>query len=138
MSQMARVLIPFRAAVLGLVALQLAAVPALASETWCDTDPPVLVQTPGGDVRIVFVVDSGPIQYLTQLLTPSVSTEVRSVQSGAATQVSVDVTVRPLLGMTFPVHSEIWSGPLRTGSLLSTRDGSAGTAMHHVFILDVP
>jgi len=126
------------AALLSLPLLQLAAAPAFASETWCDVDPPVLIGTPGGNVRMVYVVDSGPIQYLAQLLVPSVSYETRSIQDGGATRVTVDVTVHPLLGLGFPVHSEIWSGPLRTGTLLSARDGSAGTPTHHVFVLDVP
>jgi len=84
------------------------------------------------------VVDAGPAEFLAQLLTPTISYQTRSVQNGAATQVSLDVTIQPALGQTFPVHSEVWTGPQRTGTLLSSRDGAAGTLMHHVFILDLP
>lgn len=126
------------ATVLGLLLLQTGVAPAFASETWCEPDPPVLITTPAGNRRVVYVVDAGPAEFLAQLLTPTISYDARSVQNGAATQVALDVTVPLALGETFPVHSEVWTGPQRTGTLLSSRDGAAGTLMHHVFILDLP
>ncbi len=135
---MVRSVQPFLAALLVLVGFQISARPARASETWCDTDPPVAVRTPGGSVQVVYVVDSGPAEYLAELLTPSVDAQVQPVQSGAATQVAIDVAVSPALGVAFPIHSEVWTGPQRTGTRLSSRDGTAGTPLHHVFILDVP
>jgi len=128
----------FVGTVLGLSLLQIGAAPAFAGDTWCEPDPPVLITTPAGNHRVVFVVDAGPAEFLAQLLSPTISYGTRSVQNGAATQVSLDVTISPAPGQTFPVHSEVWTGPNRTGTLLSSRDGTAGTAMHHLFILDVP
>ena len=111
---------------------------AAASETWCDVDPPVLIQTPEGNLRIVYVVSSGPVQYLPQLVLPTIDHEVRSVASGEATQVRLDVTVRRgLLGESYAVRTEVWSGPVRTGTLLSTEYGRAGEVMHHSFRLNV-
>ena len=110
----------------------------LASDTWCDIDPPVLIQTPEGNLRIVYVVSSGPVVYLPQLLLPAIDVDVRPASGGDATAVRLDVTVsRGLLGQRYGVKSEVWTGPARTGTLLSTEYGTAGEAMHHKFRLNV-
>ena len=110
----------------------------LASDTWCDVDPPVLIKTPEGNLRIVYVVTSGPVQYLPQLLLPAIEYEVHAVAGGGATQVRLDVTAAGgLLGEGYAVKSEVWTGPARTGTLLSTQYGRAGEAMRHRFRLNV-
>jgi hypothetical protein len=109
-----------------------------ANDTWCDADPPVLIRTPDGNLRIVYVVSSGPVQYLPQLVLPAIEYEVNSVASGDATQVRLDVTVkRGLLGESYAVRTEVWSGPVRTGTLLSSEYGNAGDAIRHSFRLNV-
>jgi len=111
---------------------------ALASDTWCDVDPPVLIQTPNGQLRIVHVVSSGPAIYLPQLLLPAIDHEVRPAAGGEQTQVRMNVTVsKGPLGQDFAVKSEVWTGPARTGTLLSAEYGQAGEAMRHRFRLDV-
>jgi ribosomal protein S28E/S33 len=126
------------ASVLSTLLLLATAVTAFATETWCDVDPPVLIRTPGGHARVVYVVSSGPTEHLVQLLLPTISYETHSVASGDATQVKLDVTVRDTDGHRHTVRSEVWSGPVRTGRLLSVLEGQSGSAMRHQFRLDVP
>lgn len=111
---------------------------ARASDTWCDVDPPVAIETPGGNVRIVYVVTAGPIEHVVHLLVPEISYVTHSVEGGRATQVHLDVTVSNAGGPSYPVTSEVWTGPLRIGTRLSEVSGDAGTAMRHQFKLQVP
>ena len=118
---------------------------AAASETWCDVDPPVVIRTPEGNLRVVYVVTSGPPQLLASLLLPAIDCEVRPAQGGEATRVQLSVTVKDTLGLggllglsgRQAVRSEVWSGPARTGELLSSVDGVSGSPMRHSFKLDV-
>ncbi|HEU5317940.1 MAG TPA: hypothetical protein VFX49_17645 [Chloroflexota bacterium] len=126
------------ASALGFALLARGALPAHAGETWCDTDPPVVVKTPGGETRVVFVVMAGPAERLVDLLRASTAYEVRPVQGGAATQVELAVTVADPAGQGYAVRSEVWTGPNGTGERLSKRTGRAGAAMRHVFTLNVP
>lgn len=133
-----RLRVALLAAILALSGVLGSAGGAAASDTWCDVDPPVLIETPEGNLRIVYVINSGPVQYLPQLLVPAIDYEVRPVGDIAATQVRLNVTVsRGLLGQSYMVKSEVWSGPLRTGELLSTVYGRAGEVMRHPFRLNV-
>jgi hypothetical protein len=133
-----RLRVALLAAILALSGVLGSAGSATASDTWCDVDPPVLIETREGNLRIVYVVSSGPVLYLPQLLNPAIDKEVRSVADGEATQVKLDVTVSPgLLGESYAVRSEVWTGPLRTGTLLSIEHGRAGEAMRHRFRLNV-
>ena len=133
-----RLRVALLAAILALSGVFGSAGTALASDTWCDVDPPVLIQTPQGNLRIVYVITSGPAVYLPQLLLPAIDHEVRSVSGGDDTQVRLHVTVsRGLLGQEYGVASEVWSGPARTGTLLSTDHGTAGEPMQHKFRLGV-
>ncbi|HET7769166.1 MAG TPA: hypothetical protein VFN74_10375 [Chloroflexota bacterium] len=135
---LARLRVTLLAALLALSGVFGSAAPVLASETWCDVDPPVLIKTPEGNLRVVYVVSSGPVVYLPQLLVPRIDYEVRSVSGGGATAVRLDVTVaRGLLGERYDVKSEVWSGPARTGELLSVENGTAGEPMRHRFRLNV-
>ena len=132
-----RLRVALLAAVLAVSGIAGAAGPVAASDTWCDADPPVLIRTPDGNLRVVYVVSSGPVQYLPQLLAPAIDYEARSVANDQ-TQVRLDVAVsRGLLGQSYAVKSEVWSGPARTGTLLSAEHGQAGEPMRHRFRLDV-
>lgn len=112
---------------------------AAAGETWCDVDPPVAIRTPQGNLVVVWVVTSGPPLLLANLLLPHIEHEVRPTEGGDATRVTMDVTVKDTLGLAGrqPVKSEVWTGPLRTGRLLSSATGLSGEAMRHRFKLDV-
>lgn len=112
---------------------------AAAGETWCDIDPPVAIVTPGGNLAVVYVVTSGPPLLLANLLAPAITYEVRPSESGDATRVAMDVTVKDPLGVYGhqDVRSEVWTGPARTGRLLSSVEGLSGSPMRHRFKLDV-
>lgn len=113
---------------------------AAANETWCDVDPPVVIRTPQGNLRVVYVVTSGPPLLLANLLLPAISYDVRPAEGGDATRVQLNVTVKGLLGLLGrqAVRSEVWSGPARTGDLLSSVDGVSDSPMRHSFKLDLP
>jgi hypothetical protein len=112
---------------------------AAAGETWCDVDPPVAIWTPQGNLQIVYVVSSGPPLLLANLLLPAITYDTRAAEGGDATRVTLDVTVKDLLGLVThqAVRSEVWTGPARTGRLLSSVEGWSGSAMRHRFKLDV-
>ena len=114
--------------------------PALASETWCDTDPPVTIVTPGGNLVVVYVVDTGPAEHLVALLTPQVTYTVRPAEGGRATDVEMHVTIQDggLLGSSYDVGTEAWSGLLRTGAEFDSVRGIAGESMTLRFRLPIP
>jgi hypothetical protein len=126
------------ASVLGGATLLAAPTSVFADETWCDVDPPVLIRTPDGNHRIVYLTDSGPARYRTQLVHPEIEYDVSAVRGQQATGVSLTVTVNASQGQAFAVQSEVWSGPRKTGELLSSCVGSADSPIRHTFRLDVP
>jgi hypothetical protein len=109
-----------------------------AEETWCDTDPAVVIRTPAGNTVVVFVTDAGPIEHRTDLLHAAVDVDTQSVAGGAATQVRLTVTIPSSDGGQYAVHSEVWTAASRGGTLLSSADGLAGAALTHRFRLDIP
>jgi hypothetical protein len=126
---------------IGLLCLAISAIgatSALASDTWCDTDPPVLVQTPGGHTVAVYVSDGGPVEHVASLLVPQISYSVVAVQGGTATDVTMIVTVPgDLLGTGYAVSSEVWSGLARTGVEYASAQGTAGQPLRLRFRLPV-
>jgi hypothetical protein len=127
-------------AVLASLLLLVATAPgARAGETWCDTDPPVLITTPAGNLAVVYVVTSGPAEHLASLLTPSITYTVQSTDGGTATNVKLTVTIADdLLGNHYAVGSEVWSGLARTGELYASQRGYSGQALQMQFKLAVP
>jgi hypothetical protein len=111
---------------------------AAADETWCELDPPVAIRTPAGRVRVVFVTDSGPAEYRRQLMNPDIEYSVRSADRGAATEVRMTVTIRNVDDNHVPTRSEVWTGPNRSGQLLSSKEGHMGRPITHNFKLDLP
>jgi hypothetical protein len=132
-----RLRVALLAAVLALAGVFGGAAPALASDYWCDVDPPVVIFTPEGRVRIVYVVNGGPVLYLPQLVLPEISYDVDPAGPDM-TKVELNVKVsRGLLGAGFDVRSQVWSGPAGTGTLLSTVYARAGETLRHTFRLNV-
>ena len=130
-----------RLRVLGPAALALAmllglAGPAGASETWCDVDPPVMIQTPAGNMIVVYVETAGPLVHVAQLLAPAISYQVKP--SGGGSKVDMSVTVADLDGHQHDVQSEVWTGPDRTGTLLASGAGQMGSPMRLSFRLAIP
>jgi hypothetical protein len=132
-----RAIAPFIAAALGAPAALSSVATAHADETWCDLDPPVIITTPGGNVRIVYVTDSGPLLNVAQLLLPAISYTVHAVPGQNATDVVLSVTVPNGLLGSFSCHSYVTTGPARTGQTLSSLDGTSGTPIRHRFRLNV-
>src|SRR5438552_14272871 len=86
-------------------------------DTSCDTDPPVVIVTPAGNLVPVYVVDKGPAAHLLSLLHPQISYTVNAVGGGQATNVKMTVVIpNDLLGSGYGVGTEVWSGLARTGA----------------------
>ncbi len=127
---------------LGLVVAVLAAfVPATrAGIEWCDTDPLVLIETPGGALVPVFVTTGAlGTEHLPAVLLARMSYTAQPVEGGTATLVHLDVTVPDdLFGSHFPTRSTASSGPLATGTIYATTSGHSGEVMALTFKLAVP
>ena len=111
----------------------------LASDTWCDVDPVQLVVTSGGKIVPIFVTNGAPSPlYAPQLLLAAISHTVRSVDGGAASLVTVSVTVpNAPLGQSFPARSVVTSGPAGTLHVYASATGTSGRAMTMQFKLPV-
>ena len=125
------------AAALSALGTALTATPAHAEDTWCDADPPVAIVTPAGNLRIVYVVNGGPLLHVAQLVAPAISYRTHSTQGGERTLVHMDVTVANTDWHAHAYSSEVWTGPARTGTLLSRETGTMGKPVRHQFTLDV-
>jgi len=126
-----------------LVAAGWQAAPAQAAAEWCDTDPLLLIVTPGGQIIPVFVLVGarGPEHLLSaqaaSLLMTSQTT--RSVDGGRATQITVTVVVpNDLFGRGFPTRAAVSSGPLGSGIIHADSDGQSGAPMTMRFTLPIP
>ncbi len=108
-----------------------------ASETWCDVDPPVVIQTPDGNLQIVYVEIAGPLAHVAQLLAPAISYQVKP-SAGDGTKVDMTVTVADVDGHQHEVQSEVWTGPGGTGTLLASDTGRTGSPMPLSFKLGIP
>jgi hypothetical protein len=127
------------AGVLLLAGIAVPASPALAGDTWCDVDPPVILLTPAGNLVIVYVTDSGPLLHTASLLLPRITSNVQPANNGTATDVTLTVTVpNDLLGSHYGVASEVWSGPLRLGTRYARQTGYAGEPLQLHFTVNVP
>lgn len=110
-----------------------------ADETWCDTDPPVIITTPAGNHVVVYVFDGGPVQEAAYLLTPTVSYSVQSTANGTATGVHLTVLVQSdSLTGSYAMTSQVWSGPGGTGIKYAEGSGVSGTAVPLHFTLNTP
>ena len=127
----------------GIVAVLLlcAVVPgAVAGGKWCDTDPLVLVETPGGALVPVYVT-SGALgtEHLGAVLLAAISYTVKPTDSGRATLVQMDVVVPDdAFGSHFETRVTASTGPLATGTIYDTTYGYSGEVMRLVFKLDLP
>jgi hypothetical protein len=112
---------------------------AQANDEWCDTDPVMLINTPGGATVQVYYLTG--VQTTTAignglLATLSAGYTVTPAQGG--TQVTLSVTVpNGLGGASFPtrvqVSSEVWG----TGTIYGTASGTSGAPMTVRFFLPV-
>jgi hypothetical protein len=131
----------FMLAILIAVPLILALAPASASAAeWCDTDPLVLIKTPGGALVPVYVT-SGALgtEHLPAVLLASIAYSTDAGAGGTATIVHLTVMVPgDLLDSHFPTRTVASTGPLATGAIYASATGYSGQIMRLTFGLDVP
>ena len=113
---------------------------ASAAEQWCETDPLVLIATPGGNLVPLFVTTGAEgLLHLAQAQLARIEYTVSPSESGRATRVSMTVTVPVGLDAArFSTRSVVSTGPLKTGVILASVSGTSGHAMRMEFKLDAP
>jgi hypothetical protein len=126
--------------VLLLLVLFAQALPASASNTWSDTDPVVVISTPGGHLVPVYVnngVDGA--QHLPAAQVARMSYTAKSVQSGDATKVTVTSNVPcDALGSGWATRTRPSTGAFGTGTLYGEAYGVCGQDLTVTFTLPVP
>ncbi len=117
--------------------------PARAAAEWCDTDPLLLIVTPGGTVVPVFIlVGARGAEHLAaaqgaSLLATSGTAEATA--GGRATRVTVTVSVpNDPFGDNFPTRAAAGAGPLGTGIVYASSSGVSGASMTLRFTLPIP
>jgi hypothetical protein len=116
------------------------ALPASASNTWSDTDPVVVITTPGGNMVPVYVnngVDGA--QHLPAAQLARMTYTAKSVQSGAATKVTVTSNVPcDAFGTGWATRTRPSTGPFGTGTLYGEAYGLCGQDLSVTFTVPVP
>ncbi|MDP9374878.1 MAG: hypothetical protein M3Q65_21000 [Chloroflexota bacterium] len=107
---------------------------------WCEEDPPVLIETPGGSVVPIYVtIGALGIEHLGAVLLASITYTVKSTHGESATLVQMDVVVPDdEFGSHFETRATASTGPMATGTIYDITYGYSGEPMRLVFKLDVP
>lgn len=110
--------------------------PALASafEEWCDLDPAVPVKTTWGDTIVFYVANSGPADHRGDLVNGKRSSVVTPVTVNVD-DIAITVSFNDADGHAHGIVSEVWTGPQRGGSRLSSLPATMGTPVIHTFRL---
>ena len=121
----------------------LAVAPAGASAQWCEEDPLVAIQTPGGNLVVVYVlIGVLGAEHLPAAQAAAITVTVAAVDAtagGRATKVELAVLVPDdAFASAFPTRSTASSEPLGTGVVYDQTEGSSGQPMTLKFTLDVP
>ena len=112
----------------------------VAAAEWCDTDPLIVVVTPGGTLVPIFVTNGAlGIEHLLAATLASIGyTAVPGAQPGA-TDVEIRVLVQDdLFGEHFPTRTVASTGPLGTGAIYARAESRSGQAMVMRFTLPIP
>ncbi len=116
--------------------------PPVRAAEWCDTDPLLVITTPGGHVVPVFILVGAlglahlPAAQAASLLATSAA---EGTAGGRATRVTVTVVVPDdPFGGGFPTRAAASTGPLGTGTVHATAEGTSGAPMTLRFTLDIP
>src|SRR5687767_3132230 len=106
---------------------------------WCETDPAVVVHTPGGSTVVVHLTNAAlGTEHAAALRAATITTTVQA-GSGSTTDVEVEVTVPDDAHATrFATRSVVSTGPWGDGTVLATDTGKSGQPMKLRFRLDVP
>ncbi len=112
-----------------------------ASDGWCDTDPVLLITTPGGSQVPVYINTSvWGAEHLPAAQTARMTYSATSVSNGSATNVEVTVVVpNDAFSSRFPTRTGASSGPYQTGTVYAqTTYGYSGQPMNLQFRLTMP
>jgi hypothetical protein len=113
--------------------------PAAASEVWCESDPVVLVTTPGGHRVPVFVLTGAAgLEHLPQVTAARYSYVAAPACGDAVTQVKLDVVPAALGAETFATRATSSTGPMATGTVLDGATGTSGQPMRLPLTRSVP
>lgn len=138
---MGRYLLSAISVILAAIVLLATGVPAAdASAQWCEEDPLVVIQTPGGSLVPLYVTNGAlGAEHLPAVLAAGIGYTVKSVESGGATLVKVQVQVPDdLYGYQFETRSTVSTGPLKTGAIYATTQGFSSQVMQLEFKLQTP
>jgi len=109
----------------------------LASDEWCEDDPPVVIHTPGGALVTVYVTDSGlGVQHLPAVQLANITTNVSPTAGNTLVRVQV-VVPGDALDAHFSTRSVVSTGPFATGTIYATANGFSNQAMTMTFTLPV-
>lgn len=110
---------------------------ALASDQWCDDDPPVVIHTPAGALVTVYVTNGAlGVQHLPAVQLASIATDVSP--AGGGTLVRMHVLIPgDAFDSAFPTRSVVSTGPFATGTIHAQASGSSGRSMTMTFTLPV-
>ena len=109
---------------------------ALAWMSYCDWDPPVVIVTPAGNV--VTVHDSVWTSSLLNVglpLTGYTATRVYASNGTPETAVDMSVWVPTELLWQYRFNAYVATGPLLSGQVLASAQGTSGTPVHLKFVL---
>ena len=127
---------------------------AVAGEEWCEDDPPVVIQTPGGSTVVLYVTNGAKgHEHLLALTTAKISYTVKPLKREHATLVKLEVlvpgdhfdsrfrtrsvvTARPM-PPSLPVSSPD-PGPVAQNTIFDRTHGHSGQVMRLEFKLNVP
>ena len=113
---------------------------AQAGEQWCETDPLVVITTPGGALVPVCVTNGAAgLEHLLLVQLAEMSYTAARVDGTKATLVKLLVTVPTGWGgQRFATSSVVSTGPFKTGMVLGAATGQSGKPMRIEFKLGTP
>jgi hypothetical protein len=123
-------------AALATLSLSLPVAVAHAGDQWCESDPLIVVRTPGGALVPLYVTSEAlGLENLPYVLLASI-TYVAS-PAGPGTHVQMEVMVPgSLLAPPFETRATVSTGLLKTGAILATASGYSQQLMKLQFKLD--
>jgi hypothetical protein len=113
--------------------------PGLASNTWSDTDPILVIVTPGGH-QVPLYVNNGVFgaQHLASAQVAKMAYTVQRASNGTSTKVVLTVTIpNDTFGSGYPTRTIPSTGAFGTGLVYGITYGTSGTVMKVTFFLPV-
>jgi len=114
--------------------------PAIAADEWCDTDPLLVIRTPGGSLVPVYVnTGARGVEHLVAAQTARLAYSASTIPGTTATKVKLTVLVSPdVFGSSFETRAGVSTGPFQTGTVFATGSGHSGDPMNLQFALPIP